>query len=46
MCNHAERFTLYRRGPKAAGSKFLPWGQVCAKCAKTFPKEADREESQ
>lgn len=41
MCSHLERFALYRRGPTSAGAKFIPWGQACAKCGKTFPKEPE-----
>lgn len=38
-CQHTERRTLYQRGPKATGSKFIPWGVVCVKCHKAFKNE-------
>lgn len=39
MCDHMTRRTLYVRGPKAKGSPFQVWGQVCLKCDKPFKSE-------
>lgn len=39
-CPHLSLFSLYRRGPKEAGSKFIPWGKACAQCGEAFAKGA------
>lgn len=36
-CNHPKTYRVYRRGPKAKGSHFLPIGSRCNSCARFLP---------